>query len=734
MLGIMLGVAGMLVAVQSTPATVLGTVRDEITGEPIAGANVTLRDLERGATTDEHGRYVLALAPAGPHEVLVRRIGYAPRSLRALVPPAGQLEISVSLRPEPVYLETLDVVDNTSRAVLPEHGATRVAWENHPLLAEPDAFGALAGGHVVLQPETPNGVHIMGGAADETGYLLDGIPVFSPYHTGGMFGAWNPDALATLRLASTSSLEYPPTLSGSIDAATRMPAARLSGQGSVSSTHAALTIDGPIGAGGAGFLLSLRSGFPGVIAPRREPSYLHGETADRIAKLELPALGGQLRLLTFDSENDVNTAAITTADGANPASPRNVFAWQSASRGAEWRGIVAHLPVHLLGWSATGEASSAWAGQTGPVAMTSGRRDLGLVAVAELDPRTAFGLRVERSRTSYAVNSFMLQSRTVVATAFAQHAADLSDRLALKLGASLATGVGLHVGHQVQLRWLVSQPLTVTASYARQYQFAQSLRNAESVVSNVFPADLYVGAGAPGVPVARSDQGLVAAAFQADGGVHLGGRLYARRSNGVVLVAPRDGEPFTTGRFAVGSNVARGASLEASLTRPRYAIVATYGLQHVRLTDGVTSYVPDHGATQLLEAGVIVGATRSLTVRLGMMAGFGRRTTTASSGLEWEACNLLDKGCEFSGTPHYAGEPLGATRLPSYVRFDIGFRKQWNLARWGRGVQVALFGTVTNLFNRRNVLTYARTSTTRDLAELEMRPLAPLLIGLDWRF
>ena len=55
MLGIMLGETGMLVAVQATPATVLGTVRDEITGEPIAGANVTLPDLQRGATTDEQG-------------------------------------------------------------------------------------------------------------------------------------------------------------------------------------------------------------------------------------------------------------------------------------------------------------------------------------------------------------------------------------------------------------------------------------------------------------------------------------------------------------------------------------------------------------------------------------------------------------------------------------------------------------------------------------------------------
>jgi hypothetical protein len=629
-----------------------------------------------------------------------------------------------------VRLESLDVVDNADRALVPERSATRVAWQSHPLLAEPDVFQALAGGHVVLQPETPNGVHVMGGAADETGYLLDGIPVFSPFHSAGLFGAWSPDALASLRVASTSSPESPQTLSGSIDAVTRSPAARLTAQGNVSSTHVSVTLDGPIGTGGAGFLLSVRSGFPGVFAPRHEPSYVHGETGDRIAKLELPALGGQLRLLTFDGENDINTAASTTVDGPNPAATRNGFAWESGSRGAEWRGVVAGLPLRLLGWSADASATAAWAGQVGPVDMRSGRRDLGFLAVAGIDTRTAFGVRVEHSKTAYAVNSFTLESRTLVATAFAERVAELGDRLELKLGASVAAGGGLYLGPHAQLRWAVTPPLTVTASYARRYQFAQSLRNPESVVSNVFPVDLYVGAGAPGIPVAASDQGVLAAAFEAPGGVRLGARL----SVGVVLVAPRDGEPFTTGAFAVGSNVAHGASFDAALTRPRYAIIASYGLQHVRLRDGVMSYTPDHGATQQLEAGIIGSATPSLTVRLGMMASLGRRTTTASSGLEWEACNLLDQGCEFSGSPHYAGSQLGGTRLPPYLRFDFGFRKQWLVTLWGRDAQVALYGTVTNVFDRRNVLTYARNPATGELAQMEMRPLAPLLVGLDWAF
>src|SRR5439155_22640364 len=103
-------------------------------------------------------------------------------------------------------------------------------------------------------------------------------------------------------------------------------------------------------------------------------------------------------------------------------------------------------------------------------------------------------------------------------------------------------------------------------------------------------------------------------------------------------------------------------------------------------------------------------------------------------GFEWEACNLLDQGCEFGGSPHTGGQPLGETALPPYFRVDLGVRKQWRFDVRGNDASITLFGTVTNIFSRRNVLTYARNPSTGRLAEIEMRPLSPLVVGLDWRF
>ena len=76
----------------------------------------------------------------------------------------------------------------------------------------------------------------------------------------------------------------------------------------------------------------------------------------------------------------------------------------------------------------------------------------------------------------------------------------------------------------------------------------------------MFPVDVYLGAGASGVPVARCEQDVIAADFRPRRGLRFALQAYERRSDGLVLVAPRDGEPFATGPFAIGSGVSRGVS------------------------------------------------------------------------------------------------------------------------------------------------------------------------------
>ena len=200
-------------------------------------------------------------------------------------------------------------------------------------------------------------------------------------------------------------------------------------------------------------LVSVRSGFPGSIAPEGESSYLRGETADWLAKVELPAVGGRLRLLAYDSSNEIDAAARAVSDSESADPRRNAFEWHSRSVGAEWKRVGARTRVRVIGWSADQRR------QRGVERRRHGRRLWRPIAPtlarsrsssgARSNATTAAGVRAEWSTTAYAIASDRIthggwerSGRTPVATLFAQHTRKLGRRVELTAGASLTRGGG----------------------------------------------------------------------------------------------------------------------------------------------------------------------------------------------------------------------------------------------------------------------------------------------------
>jgi len=731
----MLGVSTLLLLAQITAtASIGGTLRDAASGEPLAGALISIVDLRRSTVTDLDGRYKLENLPPGSHRILVRRIGYAPRTLEALLPPDGTLEITIALRAEPIELGAVDRVDTEADSPNPDRRIDIASLRDHPLLAEPDAFQALNGGTVTVQPESPSGIHVRGGGADQVAYLLDGIPVFSPYHSGEAFSAWNPDALARLDLSPTS--ETWDALSGVVSASTRTPGDQQHAQGGFSTTQMRLTLDGPLGSGGAGYLWSERAVFPGFPDPQREPTYLRGETGDRLVKVEAPFAAGRLRLLGYESSSELDAAGI----GAT----RNTFGWRSGSYGGEWQRPLSSGRLSLRFWLARGTASALWHISDLSSEGLSGRRsDAGLSGTLERGTEhghTALGIRIQTSRTTYRLRSdsasgISLDTRAPLGALFVERSQILSEHVEIQTSLT-ATGAagGVRLSPRTWVYWRPGAAWVVSAGYARTHQFAQSLRNPESVAGAVFPAELFVGASESGVPVARGNEGIVAAEYRPAAGLRVGAQGYMRNFHEVVLVAPGAADPFATRGFTVGSGRAQGFAIDLAATRARYDVLASYGWQRVRFTYGPTSYVPDYGATHVLDAGVMVHPSHVISFRIGASGRFGRRVTPLATPFEWESCNMTDRGCEFGGSPRPDPDSLGATRLPGYFRLDLGVRSRWHIRIAGRTTELSLFGTVTNIFDRANVLTVAPGPAPGSHTPVTMRSRAPLVVGVDWAF
>jgi hypothetical protein len=113
---------------------------------------------------------------------------------------------------------------------------------------------------------------------------------------------------------------------------------------------------------------------------------------------------------------------------------------------------------------------------------------------------------------------------------------------------------------------------------------------------------------------------------------------------------------------------------------------------------------------------------------------YGRRATAVVGPFEWETCNFLDMGCEFAGSPERRVGRLGGTRLPAYLRFDLGMRRHWHLNLGRAEAQLGVYASVSNVLGRRNLLTRTIDPVSGDWAWVEMRSRVPLVVGLDWRF
>lgn len=160
------------------PARVLGRVVDLVTGEPVAGAEIRLAEVQ--AITAGDGAFVLGNVPPGRVELKVRRIGYTPaREVLELLPGLDR-NVRVALEPLPIRLDSLTAT-GAPGATTP--GAVAIAGADLQRRGG-DLARALDGweGVVVRRAGTgPASPQVRGSGPDEVLVLVDGFPVNDPF-------------------------------------------------------------------------------------------------------------------------------------------------------------------------------------------------------------------------------------------------------------------------------------------------------------------------------------------------------------------------------------------------------------------------------------------------------------------------------------------------------------------------------------------------------------------------
>lgn len=188
-------------------ATVWGQIRSEQTGAPLRFAVVEVAGggLEPlAAATDSNGVYVLRDVPPGRRLLRASHIDHAPNEVEILIVDGRQhvIDFALSFRPLRLTAVTaaggvgLPVAIDTVAAQGPDLGpASARVQESTPGVAELGLSEAARDvpGHSPVDPADV--LYVRGGSADLKLVLLNGAPVYAPFHVGGLIDALDDDVL-----------------------------------------------------------------------------------------------------------------------------------------------------------------------------------------------------------------------------------------------------------------------------------------------------------------------------------------------------------------------------------------------------------------------------------------------------------------------------------------------------------------------------------------------------------
>ena len=198
-----------------------GFIADAETGELLPSAHVFLPELGLGTTTNEAGYFAIASLPLGSYEVKFSFLGY--QTQQRTLTPRAERAVTINLRPIAVETEGLLVEASQSDAT-PTPGLVSFPVQQLEQLpsigGEQDVFQALQWlPGIRRSSEVDGGLVVRGGEPDQNLFLLDGAPVYYPWHAFSLLSTFQTETFKDIKLfRGAFPAEHGGRLTGVLDA------------------------------------------------------------------------------------------------------------------------------------------------------------------------------------------------------------------------------------------------------------------------------------------------------------------------------------------------------------------------------------------------------------------------------------------------------------------------------------------------------------------------------------
>lgn len=790
---VVLGCAAVLLgtgAAAQAPTTgvVQGTVRAASSGEPVAGAAVQVLELGREARTDRDGRFRLAEVPLGRWRVRAVAPGFAPAERVVTLPASGELVVELTLPARPIALQGLEVRGEPRAAHGAGPGALRIEPEvvrALPAAAEPDVLQALQLlPSVQAASDFSSAPYVRGGSPDQNLLLLDGAPLFNPYHLGGVFGAFDPAVVAAVDvLPGAFPARLGDRLSSVIEVRTREGRRdRVHGSGGLGLISSRASLDGPLPGGRGSFLVSARRTYLDAVvglgrALRLSSGRFPYAFTDAHLKLDRDVgRGGQLTASLYLNDEQFRIPQPKGFDGTAR------FDWGSRLGSLRYRHTLAPNLVAELRLAATGFGGRFLA-RDRPCTRDPDYPEVCVYTddpaerdtlVTTLQARTRMtdllagtdvvwygarhelhaGLQVDAYRLEHDLrvapykfddlvpNLWQRQAPRTLA-AYVEDEWRPSDRLRLRGGLRVleAGDAGTAWMPRLGAEYELTPSVSLALGGGRYAQALHTLRNEESVVAGLIAYDLLRGATAgTGLSIARDLAAGVT--WQPAAATLLRLDAYRRAYDRVPVPPPAldalDAPILVSDSIQMGTERAHGLELLALHSRGRAQLTLSYALSFAEMRLGETRYPPRFQRRHVLDALLALPAGERGQVGIRLAAASGQPYTPVAALIPRYDHDPAT-GAFLPGQPadwSFVPGAHNSARLPAYLRLDLGWRKDYERRWFGRAMTVTPYAQVLNALGSRNVLAAAPEGDGRGQAVLRFLPQLPILpsFGVEWTF
>jgi hypothetical protein len=774
------------------PGTVAGTVLDAASGEPLAGALVAIQPLPEGALrsgeggnlwssqisvgTDESGRYHFVEVSPGEYRLYVRRLGYRPVSVLLDLKRARGLRVSVGMTLQPIRLDpavgtaarpvTFNNGDPTTAAPDRRRAAALLRQEQFlesdvraltredlveaVTLAEHDVFRAihrLPG--VTTRDDFTAELWTRGAPWSHTRVLYDGMPLFNPVHTAGVFSGINPDALGTAFFhPGARSASVGEGAAGVLNLTSRQwGRERFGGEAGLSVASARLSLGGPIPNGGSWFIAARRT-YVDLLTHLVSPAvdripYAYVDLAGRAALplgddfgvaasifLERDQVWGTVPSLLKENEGRWGNSAgqITAAARVGRFHTDHTVGFSSFS--------AAIATVQFVADSNLEQAVPTHAPTANEIGYLTLRSRVEPVSATPANSWTA-GYDLEFQRQQFVGPYPRPYPSVLLPLTLGQWAEQLRlslwgerrftvRNLELQLGLRTEFGGGVANTGPVVLapRLTARLPLTPTvvlaAGYGRSYQYTQSVAPAgPGIGPDLHITEVWLMANDT-IPAIRSDVATVGAEWWLDDAWLGAATIYGRWATGVTVPDPSPGT-LHPDRPIYWSGTNRAAGIEFSLRRLTGPVTTSlaYSLGASEMAVGDVTYPSTAARRHVFDGTVMVRLGRAVRVGAALTAASGTRFTRVH--LDPVGCAAGGAACPDTLFTTTLIENPGAAEAPPYLLLDLLFDWIHRFRAWELGVTVQL----KNALNRHNAVTYVgsySTCTPASAAERWIRP------------